>query len=180
MAKPLHAGQCARNGLMAAMLAGKGHTANAAAFEHKHGFLNVYNGAGRYDAQRVIEDWGNPYDLVDPGASYKLYPCCYSTHSAVEAALQLVQRCGAPVSVDAVKRIEIRTAAQRLAHTDRPDPQSELDAKRRRSFRCGRDARPAQQHFDVRIRRVSAGPDVGERDSAGRHESEVPQLRRAW
>ena len=38
MAKPLHAGQCARGGLLAALLARKGFTANAGAFEHKQGF----------------------------------------------------------------------------------------------------------------------------------------------
>lgn len=153
MTKPLHAGQCARSGLMAAMLAGKGYTANPEAFEHKHGFLDLYNGAGRYDIQRVIESWGSPYDIVDPGASYKLYPCCYSTHSAVEAALELVGRCGAPVPADAVERVEIRTAAQRLAHTDRPDPRSELDAKFSIQYCVARallDGKVVLEHFEHR------------------------------
>ena len=50
MTKPLHAGQCARGGLFAALLARKGFTANPDAFEHKQGFFNVFNGEGNYDA----------------------------------------------------------------------------------------------------------------------------------
>src|SRR5512146_2354265 len=89
MAKPLHAGQCARNGLLAALLARKGFTANPDAFEHKQGYFNVFNGPGNYDVAHILEGWGNSFDIVNPGASYKLYPCCYSTHAAVEAALDL-------------------------------------------------------------------------------------------
>ncbi len=128
MTKPLHAGECARNGLHAALLARKGYTANLAAFEHKQGFFNVYNGAGHYDAARALERWAAPLDIVEPGASYKLYPCCYSAHSAIEAALNLVRAHGAFAGV-AITRIDILTAAARLAHTDRPDPQSDLEAK---------------------------------------------------
>ena len=53
MTKPLHSGHCARAGLMAALLARKGFTANDQAFEHKQGFFNLYNGAGNYDAARA-------------------------------------------------------------------------------------------------------------------------------
>ena len=53
MANPLHSAQCSRGGLMAALLARKGFTANRQAFEHKQGFFNVFNGPGTYDASRV-------------------------------------------------------------------------------------------------------------------------------
>src|SRR5882672_6605866 len=47
MMKPLHVGHCARNGLYAALLAREGYTANAkTVFEHKQGFLDVFNGPG--------------------------------------------------------------------------------------------------------------------------------------
>lgn len=128
MTKPLHAGQCARSGLLAALLARKGFTANPDAFEHKQGFFNVFNGPGNYDAARMLESWGEPFDIVTPGASYKLYPCCYSTHSAVEAALNLVRDHG-PFDANAIARVDIHMPAQRLAYTDRADPTSVLDAK---------------------------------------------------
>lgn len=127
MAKPLHAGQCARGGLLAVLLACKGYTANAGAFEHKQGFFNVFNGAGNFDAARVLEHW-DEWEIVAPGASYKLYPCCYSTHAAVEAALDLVRRHG-PFDARSIARVDSWTPARGLAHTDRPDPDSDLAAK---------------------------------------------------
>ncbi|MDH5246081.1 MAG: MmgE/PrpD family protein, partial [Betaproteobacteria bacterium] len=104
MTKPLHAGQCARGGLLAAELARKGFTADPRAFEHKQGFFNVFNGAGHFDAGRALEGWGE-WDIVSPGASYKLYPCCYSTHSAVEAARNLARRHG-PFDAASIARVD--------------------------------------------------------------------------
>ena len=128
MTKSLHAGQCARGGLMAVLLARKGFTANPDAFEHKQGFFNLFNGAGHFDATGIVENWGRPFEIVEPGAGYKIYPCCYSTHSAVEATLNLVRQHG-PFDVNSVARIDSRTSARGLAHTDRPQPNSALNAK---------------------------------------------------
>jgi 2-methylcitrate dehydratase PrpD len=128
MAKPLHAGQCARGGLMSALLARNGYTANKDAFEHKQGFFRLYAENGRCEPARVLEGWGEPLDIVHPGASYKLYPCCYSTHSAIQAALDIVKRHGV-LDPQAIAHIDTHTSARALAHTDRPDPQSPLEAK---------------------------------------------------
>ena len=128
MVKSLHVGQCARGGLMAALLARKGFTANPDAFGHKQGYFNLFNGPGKFHAEKVLETWGVPLDIVEPGAAYKLYPCCYSTHAAVEAALNLVREHG-PFKADDIARIDSYTASQRLAHTDRPQPKTALEAK---------------------------------------------------
>ena len=128
MTKPLHAGQCARGGLMSALLARKGFTANRDAFEHKQGFLNLFSDGGRHDASRVLNGWGEPLDIVDPGASYKLYPCCYSTHSAIQGALSLVREHGLFDPVE-IGRIDTRTSERALAHTDRACPKTALEAK---------------------------------------------------
>jgi len=127
MTKPLHAGLCARSGLLAVLLARKGFTANTGAFEHKQGYFNVFNGPGNYDATQALAGWGD-WEIVSPGASYKIYPCCYSTHAAVEATLNLVRRHG-PFDARAVARIDSWTPERGLAHTDRPDPDSALAAK---------------------------------------------------
>ncbi len=128
MVKSLHIGQCARGGLMAALLARKGFTANPDAFAHKQGYFNLFNGRGKFHAEKVLEGWGAPLDIIEPGAAYKLYPCCYSTHAAVEAALNLVREHG-PFKADDIERIDSYTAAQRLPHTDRPQPKTALEAK---------------------------------------------------
>jgi 2-methylcitrate dehydratase PrpD len=127
MTKPLHVGHTARNALFAAMLAKGGFTANNAALEHPQGFLMVYNGEGNFDAAAMLKDWGNPYDIVHPGPAFKQYPCCGSTHPALDALLALRESHAMPA--DTVVRIDSWTHPRRLAHTNRPDPKSGLDAK---------------------------------------------------
>ncbi len=128
MMKPLHVGHCSRNGLFAALLAREGYTANAVgAFEHKQGFFNVFNGEGNYDAARILPAWGKPWDIVEPGIAIKQYPCCGSTHPAIDAMLELVR--AHDLKPADVERIDAWTHARRLEHTNRPHPQSELDAK---------------------------------------------------
>jgi 2-methylcitrate dehydratase PrpD len=127
MTKPLHVGHCARNGLFAALLAAEGFSANTDAFEHRQGFLEAFNGAGTYDVARMLAHWGAPFDIVEPGIAIKQYPCCGSTHPALDVMLDLVRR--HDLQPGEVARIESWTHARRLEHTDRPDPQSALEAK---------------------------------------------------
>jgi 2-methylcitrate dehydratase PrpD len=127
MTKPLHVGHCARNGLFAALLAEQDFTANTGAFEHGQGFLDVFNGPGTYDTARILAHWGAPFDVVEPGIAIKQYPCCGSTHPALDVMLDLVRR--HDLRAESVARIECWTHARRLEHTNRPDPQSGLEAK---------------------------------------------------
>jgi len=127
MTKPLHVGHCARNGLFAALLAEGDFTANAGAFEHNQGFLDVFNGPGTYDTARMLANWGAPFDVVEPGIAIKQYPCCGSTHPALDVMLDLVRR--HDLRPETVARIDCWTHGRRLEHTNRPDPQSGLEAK---------------------------------------------------
>ena len=150
MVKSLHVGQCARGGLMAALLARKGYTANADAFDHKQGYFNLFNGPGKFHADKVLEGWGAPLDIIEPGAAYKLYPCCYSTHAAVEAALNLVREHG-PFKADEIERVNSYTHAQRLPHTDRPQPKAALEAKFSVQYcvlRALIDGKVVMEHFE--------------------------------
>jgi len=128
MTKPLHVGHCARNGILAARLARSGFTANAGSvFEHEQGFLEVFNGPGTYDVERAMKAWAAPLDIVRPGIGIKQYPCCASTHPAIDAMLEI----GARRRMDPaeVERIDAWVHARRLKHTNRPRPASGLDAK---------------------------------------------------
>ena len=127
MVKPLHVGQCGRNGLLAALLAESGYDANPAALEHEQGFLNAFNGPGTYDAERMFEDWASPLEVTSPTMGLKQFPCCGSTHPAISMALALRQEEG--VTAAAVERVEILPHRRRLPHTDNPDPQTPLAAK---------------------------------------------------
>jgi 2-methylcitrate dehydratase PrpD len=149
MTKPLHVGHTARNGLLAALLARDGFTANNAALEHQQGFLMVFNGAGNFDAEIMLRDWGQPYDIVRPGLGVKQHPCCGSTHPAIDALLLL--RSEHHIAPERVARIDSWTHPRRLAHTDRPDPQSGLDAKFSVQYCLARallDGRIRLEHFE--------------------------------
>lgn len=127
MTKPLHVGQCCRNGVFAALLAQNGFTSNTAAFEHKQGFLEVFNGAGTYDAEKIFENWADPLEIVEPGLGLKQFPCCGSTHMAITMMLQLVEKHG--LTPPQVRHIQVYSHPQRLPHTNRPTVCSELEAK---------------------------------------------------
>jgi 2-methylcitrate dehydratase PrpD len=128
MTKPLHVGHCARSGLLAVLLAREGYTANPGALEHPQGFLNVFNGPGTYRAERMLAGWGEPLEIVRPGAGYKEYPCCAATHAALDATFRLLREHG-PIAARDIAQVRTWTPARRLAHTNRPDPRSNLDAK---------------------------------------------------
>ena len=87
----------------------------------------MFNGAGNYEAGRILPAWGKPFDIVRPGIAIKQYPCCGSTHPAIDAMLSLVRE--HDLGPDDVARIDSWTHTRRLEHTNRPDPQSALDAK---------------------------------------------------
>ena len=112
---------------MAALLAREGFTASPDVFEHRQGFFEVFNGAGNYDADAVLRDWAEPFDIVTPGIAIKRYPCCGSTHPAIDAMLDLVSTHA--LTPDNVARIVSWTHPRRLAHTNRPTVRSALDAK---------------------------------------------------
>lgn len=184
MTKPLHVGHTARSGLFAATLAREGFTANPAALEHKQGFLMVFNGAGNFDAEAILKDWGRPYDIVRPGLGIKQHPCCGSTHPAVDAMLLLrgEHRIAPETALGRVARIDSWTHPRRLAHTDRPDPQSGLDAKFSVQYCLARallEGRILLEHFEgeafrdpaarALMRRIHAAPHPEMDAASGEH-----------
>lgn len=177
MVKPLHVGQCCRNGLLAALLAEAGYDANPAALEHKQGFLNAFNGPGLYDAERIFQDWADPLEVTSPTMGLKQFPCCGSTHPAISMALALREQEG--VQADDVQRIEIMPHPRRLPHTDNPDPHTPLQAKFSVQYSVARallDGAVRLKHFegeahmDPRIRellgKTTALPHPGMADDA--------------
>lgn len=124
MTKPLHAGLAARNGLQAAQLAAEGFTAAAEALEGEEGFLAAFLG-GQAPESPDLGPLGNPYEIVSPGLGQKLYPCCYATHRAVDAALELAQ------GIDAAEVAAVRARVSRgtLMPLLRGRPRTGLEGK---------------------------------------------------
>jgi 2-methylcitrate dehydratase PrpD len=128
MTKPLHVGHAARNGLFAALMVREGFTANPAALEAPQGFLDVFNGPGTYNAERMLADWYAPLEVEGGGEpGLKPYPCCGSAHSSINRMLHLART--HDLTPHRVETIEILPHPRRLPHTDNPDPRTPLAAK---------------------------------------------------
>jgi len=128
MTKPLHVGHGIRDGLFAALMAKEGFTASPGAFEHKQGFLDVFNGPGTYDIARILDGWYDPIECAgagDPGL--KPYPCCGSTHPSIGRAIDLATR--HDLRPEQIARVTVMPHARRLPHTNNPDPRTPLAAK---------------------------------------------------
>src|SRR5918999_2155887 len=90
MAGAMAAGNACRNGVIAALMAREGVTANPDIVETKNGFYDTLVGAGHYDAERMAQSLGNPFYIESPGIGGKKYPSCYHTHRALDAVFQLL------------------------------------------------------------------------------------------
>ena len=114
MTKPLHAGQAARSGLMAALLGQRGFTANPAALEGTNGYFKAFAG-GLEVSFAPFHDLGKKLDIVERGFKPKLYPCGGLGHTAIDATLelrpQLLPRIG---DITGVTASITRYAAQRI------------------------------------------------------------------
>ncbi len=89
MTKPLHAGNSARNGVVAALLAQNGFTGNESIMEGNLGFCSMFTAGKVNGLENKEEDLGKTWRIVTPGMSTKPYPCCRSTHSSIDASLHL-------------------------------------------------------------------------------------------
>jgi 2-methylcitrate dehydratase PrpD len=90
MAGAMAAGNACRNGLIAALMAEAGITANANIIETKNGFYDTLVGPDHYDAERMTDGLGNPFFIESPGIGLKKYPSCYHTHRALDGVFQLL------------------------------------------------------------------------------------------
>ena len=169
MVKPLHVGQCARNGLLAVLLAESGYDANVATLEHKQGFLNAFNGPGNFNAELIFENWANPLEVLSSEMGLKQFPCCGSTHPPVTMMLNL--RREEAIDLKEVTRVEVLVHKRRLPHTNNPNPQTPLEAKFSVQYAVARALVSGavrlgdfegQAHFDGDVRdimaKLSAGP----------------------
>jgi 2-methylcitrate dehydratase PrpD len=104
MTKPLHAGNAAQSGVLAAVLADKGFTADLGVLEGPFGFCNLFCGEGNYELDKITRDLGGAFEIVSPGVCIKYYPCCNGSHRALDAILHLVETCNIlPHEVESVE-----------------------------------------------------------------------------
>jgi 2-methylcitrate dehydratase PrpD len=126
MTKPLHAGWAARNGIVAAMLASRGFTADDEALEAPDGWLNAASGGAPVDPS-LIQRLGAPWEIVSPGIGVKLYPCCYFTHLSIDAALQIQPEVAS--HIDEIEGIRVSVSPGTMMVLRKSPPQSGLEGK---------------------------------------------------
>jgi 2-methylcitrate dehydratase PrpD len=127
MTKPMAAGQAARNGVLAAALASVGFTAAVDGIGGRRGFIDVLGEANGKDPATVLADWGKPYEVCETARYLKRYPCCGVNQSSIDLAVDLVSL--DKIDVQSIKSVEVVLMTSRLAHVDRPQPESAVDAK---------------------------------------------------
>lgn len=103
MTKSLHAGNAARNGVLASMLGMRGFTSGTSALEGRNGFYDNF-ARGLAQSMEPFADLGRRWDLVEVGYKLKPYPSGGLGHTAVDAALEL--RAGG-VALGDIKSIEV-------------------------------------------------------------------------
>ncbi len=105
MTKPYHAGAACRSGITAAKLVQAGFTAANDALEGRFGFMRAFSGGSGYDPQQAAASLGARCYMVDSGIEIKKYPCCGSSHLALDATAKLLQR--ESLTADQVDRIDV-------------------------------------------------------------------------
>ncbi len=121
MSKHLHAGRAAEAGVMAADLARDGFTGPPAILEGECGLFAGMCPDANPDA--LLADPDAPWQVHQ--TSIKPWPSCRHTHPAIDAALALHDLlAGAPAAA-----VSVETYAAAIAVCDRPDPQTEYNAK---------------------------------------------------
>jgi len=127
MTKPLHAGNSAKNGIVAALLAKNGFTGNESIMERNFGFCSMFSGGKVNGLGKNEQDLGKTWHIISPGISFKPYPCCRSTHSSIDASLYLRNAPGFDASQ--VVKIICKTSPQHLKLARFHRPKSAYEGK---------------------------------------------------
>jgi 2-methylcitrate dehydratase PrpD len=122
MTKPLHPGQAAERGLLAARLAARGFTANSTAIDGNQGFAQAA-GNGGLDEERMARldgSWATPRTL------FKHHAACHLTHAGIEATTSLLEH---GVTAGDIEGITMTVNPSILDVCGIPEPSTGLEAK---------------------------------------------------
>lgn len=123
MTKSSHSGHAARMGIECALLAQMGFTGSADVFGPK-GFFDTFL-FGNAEPRLLIENFGAPFRMVDPGVGFKKHPSNYFTHRPIDAALALREE----HHIDARDIASVEVVFPRFDYVNRPQPETGLDGK---------------------------------------------------
>ena len=125
MSKPLNAARASENGVFAAELASQGFTGGDFGLDGQWGFFQVLgNGA---DLDRLIGKLGKPWAIVNPGVSFKPYPCGSLSHPSMDAMLKVV--IDHDLKPEQIKAVRLRAGNNILEPLRYTIAKNELEAK---------------------------------------------------
>ncbi|RHT43981.1 MmgE/PrpD family protein [Clostridium sp. AM30-24] len=127
MAKPMAAGMAAKNGLMAAILAGRGFTGRADIFDTD--FLdNICT--RKADIEKLLERLYGPYGIHE--LRFKRYPCGAPTHSGIINCKKILAE--HPHAIEEIEKIVFEPYPRAIRLVGNMDPQTGLEGKFSISF----------------------------------------------
>lgn len=109
MTKPLHAGEAAKNGVVAATLAQRGFTADRNILDSPLGFYEVLGREVGSEGVKTSQGVRTEFYIVSPGIAFKPYPSCAYSHWAIDAVLDLKRE--ASIGSTNIVGIECRTSS---------------------------------------------------------------------
>lgn len=127
MAGAMAAGNACRNGVIAALMANEGITANPNIIEAKNGFYDTLVGPSHYDAERMADGLGKPFYIESPGIGLKKYPSCYHTHRALDGVFQLLNKHG--LSDQDIAEVDVGTSERAMRVLAFSQPATPYQAK---------------------------------------------------
>ncbi len=126
MTKPFHAGNAARSGITAAMLAKDGFTATNNVLDGALGYPFAFHGQ-KLDMSGIADNLGKPYSIVSPSSNIKKYPCGHATHRHIDAILYLIEKYD--IKPEEVEAVDCQAAPGAIREAFYPDPSTALEGK---------------------------------------------------
>jgi 2-methylcitrate dehydratase PrpD len=123
MTKSLHAGNACRSGLLAALLASRGFTADPGAVEAEQGFAAV--AGGEREAGDALADPPSGWHLREN--LFKHHASCFFTHSTIEGLLDLTREHA--FAAEEVERVELHVTDVEMGTCVIPEPSTGLEVK---------------------------------------------------
>lgn len=125
MTKPMHVGRAAENGVIAALLARHGMSANSEALDGRWGYLAIAGPGG--EPALVRDRFGQPHSMVSPGVSIKPYPSGVLTHPSMDAMAFLMRENG--LVSDDIERVVLKAGSNVLGPIRFHIAKTELEGK---------------------------------------------------
>jgi 2-methylcitrate dehydratase PrpD len=127
MAKPLHVGIAAQNGIMAARFAAAGLTATPEPLDDQWGFRDLFAGSDSPGFADAVSNLGAPCALERYGLKVKIHPCCASVHTAVDGVIALMHE--NDLQPDDIARVDIVVNRVSFDNLSFPEPENEMEAR---------------------------------------------------